>query len=285
MNTDTLLQAPSHAELEEVLASIRIPACPAIVNEVMFEAQRDDPSIKVLTRILSSDVGMSAMAVKLANSPIFGSAAPVRSVQQAVSRLGISNILNVVISVALRNASGNPPTPLMEKFWSRASTLALSTGVLARKHVGISPESAYTYALFHDAAIPVMLANFPDYAAVYAASQDRAAALITQEQQRFKCDHAVVGWLLARNWGLPPTIAAAIRYHHDPDVYILPEKELPAGALALIAVTLIAEHVISDFVDDADIVSERALDNAKIFLGTTDAEIDDFRETIIAALA
>ena len=173
----------------------------------------------------------------------------------------------------------------MEKFWSRASTLALAAGVLARKHVGISPESAYTYALFHDAAIPVMLANFPDYAAVYAASQDRAAALITQEQQRFKCDHAVVGWLLARNWGLPPTIAAAIRYHHDPEVYILPEKELPAGALALIAVTLIAEHVISDFVDDADIVSERALDNAKIFLGTTDAEIDDFRETIIAALA
>ena len=171
MNTDTLLQTPSQAELEGVLANIRIPACPAIVNEVMFEAQREDPSIKVLTRILSSDVGMSAMAVKLANSPIFGSAAPVRSVQQAVSRLGISNILNVVISVALRNASGNPPTPLMEKFWSRASTLALATGVLARKHVGISPESAYTYALFHDAAIPVMLANFPDYAAVYAASE------------------------------------------------------------------------------------------------------------------
>jgi hypothetical protein len=58
----------------------------------------------------------------------------------------------------------------------------------------------------------------------------------------------VVGWLLARNWGLAAdSIAAAIRYHHDPEVYILPEKELPAGALALIAVTLIAEHVISRF--------------------------------------
>ena len=99
MNTDTLHQAPSQAELEGVLASIRIPACPTIVNEVMFEAQRDDPSIKVLTRILSSDVGMSAMAVKLANSPIFGGAAPVRSVQQAVSRLGISNILNVAMGL------------------------------------------------------------------------------------------------------------------------------------------------------------------------------------------
>lgn len=131
MNTDTLHQAPSQAELEGVLASIRIPACPAIVSEVMFEAQREEPSLKVLTRILSSDVGLSAMAVKLANSPIFGSTAPVRSVQQAVSRLGIGNILNVVIAAALRNASEHPPTPLMERFWSRASTLALAAGVLA----------------------------------------------------------------------------------------------------------------------------------------------------------
>ncbi len=285
MNTDTLHQAPSQAELEGVLASIRIPACPAIVSEVMFEAQREEPSLKVLTRILSSDVGLSAMAVKLANSPIFGSTAPVRSVQQAVSRLGIGNILNVVIAAALRNASEHPPTPLMERFWSRASTLALAAGVLARRHVGIPPESAYTYALFHDAAIPVMLSNFPEYADVYAASQDRGATLLAQEQQRFRCDHAVVGWLLARNWGLPAKIAAAIRYHHDPEVYILPEKELPAGALALIAVTLISEHVLSEFVEDADIVNERALEDARIFLGTSDADIDDFRETIITAIA
>lgn len=33
----------------------------ATVNEVMFGVQREDPSIKVLTRILSSDVGMSAI--------------------------------------------------------------------------------------------------------------------------------------------------------------------------------------------------------------------------------
>ena len=90
MNTDTLLQTPSQAELEGVLANIRIPACPATVNEVMFEAQREDPSIKVLTRILSSDVGMSAMAVKLANSPIFGSAAPVRRAISIHSRMALT---------------------------------------------------------------------------------------------------------------------------------------------------------------------------------------------------
>ena len=154
MNTGTTPRPLTHEELNDTLAAVRIPPCPAIVTEVMREAQRDEPSIKVLTRILASDVGMSAMAIKLANSPMFGSGGNVKSIQQAVTRLGISNILSVVIAVALRSTNSGLPAELMDSFWSRAATLALSAGVLARKHVGISPESAYTYALFHDAASP-----------------------------------------------------------------------------------------------------------------------------------
>ncbi len=284
MNTATTPSPLTHAELNEALAAVRIPACPAIVTESMREAQRDEPSIKVLTRILASDVGMSAMAVKLANSPMFGSGAAVRSVQQAVGRLGISNILSVVIAVALRNSSSDLPAGLMESFWSRASTLALATGLLARKHVGISADGAYTYALFHDAAVPVMMSNFADYAALYAAATDRGTALVRVEQERFRCDHAVAGWLLARSWGLPSKIAAAIRYHHDPELYILPESELPSDALALIAVTLIAEHVLAEFSKDADPVGGRPFDDARTFLGTSDADLDEFREIVAAAL-
>ena len=150
MNTALAPRSLTHAELESALAAVRIPAYPAVVAEVMREAQKDDPQVKVLSRIIASDVGMSAMAVKLANSPLLGGASPVKSVQQAVARLGTSNILNVVIAVALRNSTEGLPEDLMARFWARTSTLALATGVLARKHVGISPELAYTYALFHD---------------------------------------------------------------------------------------------------------------------------------------
>jgi len=285
MNTATKLRPLTHEELNETLAAVRIPACPAIVTEVMREAQRDEPSIRALTRILASDVGMSAMAVKLANSPMFGSTAPVRSVQQAVNRLGIRNILSVVIAVALRNSDTSLPAELMESFWSRASALALAAGVLARKHVGISPESAYTYALFQDAAVPVLMANFPDYAALYAAAADRGAPFIEEEQAYFRCDHAIAGWLLARNWGLPATIAAAIRYHHDPELYILPEKELPSGALALIAVTVIAEYVVAEFAKDAEPVKGRPFDDAMAFLGTSEVDLDEYRDIVAAALS
>ena len=285
MNTGTTPRQLTHEELNDTLAAVRIPPCPAIVTEVMREAQRDEPSIRVLTRILASDVGMSAMAIKLANSPMFGSGAKVKSIQQAVARLGISNILSVVIAVALRNTNSGLPAELMESFWSRAATLALAAGVLARKHVGISPESAYTYALFHDAAVPVLMINFPDYAALYASATDHGAPFVRLEQEHFRCDHAVTGWLIARSWGLPAKIAAAIRYHHDPELYILPEKELPSDALALIAVTIIAEHVVAEFTKDAEPVEGRPFEDAKAFLGTSEADLDEFRDIVATALS
>ena len=136
-----------------------------------------------------------------------------------------------------------------------------------------------------DAAVPVMMSNFADYAALYASATDRGTALIRLEQERFRCDHAVAGWLLARSWGLPPKIAAAIRYHHDPELYILPESELPSDALALIAVTLIAEHVLAEFTKDADLVGGRPFDDARTFLGTSEADLDEFRDIIASALS
>ncbi len=284
MNTATTTRPITQAELEETLGAIRIPACPAAVTEVMREADKEEPQLKVLARIIASDVGMSAMAVKLANSPMFSSGSKVKSVQQAVNRLGTANIRSVAVAVALRNTAGDLPIDMMEKFWARASTLALAAGVLARKHVGVSPEAAYTYALFQDAAIPVMMLNFPEYAAIYASAGDCGDHLIEQERERFHCDHAVVGWLLARNWGLPARIASAIRYHHDPERYILPEQELPSDALALIAVTLIAEHVITDFIEGAAPVEGRAFENAKTFLGTSEGDLDEFRDIIAHAL-
>ena len=74
MNTATTTRPITQAELEEILGAIRIPACPAAVTEVMEEARKEEPQLKVLARIIASDVGMSAMAIKLANSPMFGSA-------------------------------------------------------------------------------------------------------------------------------------------------------------------------------------------------------------------
>lgn len=277
--------ALSHDDLNEALGSIQIPACPAVVAEVMREAQKDDPDMRVLARVIAADVGMSAMAIKLANSALFRAASPAKSVSQAVNRLGISNVLSVVIAVALRSTSAALPPALMDPFWSRAATLALATAVIARGQVGISAESAYTFALFHDAAIPVMMTHYPEYVSVYTAAQMAGRCLVTDELAHFPCSHPTVGWLLARNWGLPPGLAAAIRFHHESDVFTAPDESLTPEALGMMAVTLVAERVLAEFVGNAGAEADGPLvDQAMAYLGTSEQDLDDFRERVAAVI-
>ena len=58
------------------------------------------------------------------------------------------------------------PAAWLENFWQRTTMLAIVASLIAKRQYGISPDAAYTYALFHDAAIPMMMRHFPNYAEV-----------------------------------------------------------------------------------------------------------------------
>jgi HD-like signal output (HDOD) protein len=236
-------QELSFDEMGAVLDSIDIPACPAVLSQVMTEAQRDDPDIKVLSRIISSDVGMSAYAIKLANSALFRGSGPVSSVAQAVARLGIRNILCTVVAVSLRNnVIPGIPADVLERFWDLAGAQALAASLIARKVRGVAPDVAYTYALFHHAAIPILMRRFPDYSRDMEGVGEEGR--IAREEQLYNCNHAVVGALLARNWGLSPVIINCNRYHHDGARYATKKTCLSGEEQALVAIVHIAESAV-----------------------------------------
>jgi HD-like signal output (HDOD) protein len=191
---------------------------------------------------------MSAAALKLANSPLFGTSSAVSSVRKAVERLGSKNVVCVAVASALRASITGLPAPWIEQFWKRTTLLALVSSLIARRQYGISADAAYTYALFHDAAVPLMMRRFPNYSEVLEKSHRDGVMLNEAEEQYFPCSHPVVGSLLVRNWGLPTILGQAIRFHHEKDAYDLPDRTLPGGALSLIAVTQIAEHLLGDLV-------------------------------------
>jgi HD-like signal output (HDOD) protein len=273
-------------DLNHHLASLEIPVCPAIVLQVMAEAQKDDPDLRALSRTISGDVGMSALAIKLANSPAFSSGAPVSSVAQALARLGTRNVVCVVVGVALKNSMTGVSPAVLENFWNRTSVMAMAAGLIARHHYGIPPDLAYTYALFHDAAIPVMMRHFPGYQETMAAATAQGTLLVEAEDSRYQCTHAIVGALLVRNWGLPPAIRQAVRFHHDHDVHEMPSKTLPSLGLSLIAVTQVAEHLLSALRQEQDLdVGEALFAQACKHLGIDEHELEGLREELQAILA
>jgi HD-like signal output (HDOD) protein len=270
-------------DLDRALAALEIPACPAIVMQVLTEAQKDMPDMRALSKTISADVGMSALAIKLANSPLFRVGAPVNNVSQALARLGTRNVVCVVVSVALRATMVGIAATQLEAFWNRASVVAIGAGLIARRQHGMSPDTAYIYALFHDAAIPAMMRRFKNYGEVQAEAVRRGRPLVELEADMLKCTHPIVGALMVRNWGLPALLSQAIRFHHEADVYTLPEGTLSSEALALIAVTHVAERLTHELLDEPDIGVGPLFDRAIKHLGISDGDLEDYREDLLSA--
>lgn len=270
--------------LERTLSTIEIPPCPAVVAKVMGEVRKDLPDLNTLAKIIAADVGMAALAIKLANSPMFSAGGGTRTVPQAVARLGTRNVVCVVVAVALKSAMTGVPSAFLERFWSRASTVAIGAGMIAKRLYRISPDEAYSFGLFHDAAIPVLMRRFPNYLEVVAEAGRNGIGLAAAEMSHFSCNHGIVGGLLARNWGLSPLVTQAIRFHHEPDLYSLPAETVSTEALSLIAVGQVAESLDGEMHGEMGIEDGAAFEQARNYLGISDSDLSDLRDDLAEAL-
>ena len=267
---------------EGILKSIRIPPCPDVVLALMEEARQDEVDFGKLVKLISGDVSLAASMLKTANSPFFCLRTKVSSVQQAVSVLGLKNLMQIVRGSALQNALGGEKMQ-MERFWDRSNFTAVVAGHMSRHVDGVSREEAYTCGLFHDCGIPILMSKFPDYKDTLAASNKSAELLIVIEDQHYATNHAVVGSMLARNWCLPDYISQAILVHHDHTIYSR-NNEKPL-VCALVAIQLISEHIVAEFLhkpDDAEwhVGGQAALD----YLGLNDEDLADITEDALTEL-
>lgn len=276
----------SQEDIDKILGTIDLPPCPAIVTEVMTEARRDEPDLNRLAEIFARDPGMSAAAIKLANSVLFCGGAPVANVRRALDRLGTRNVVSIIVAAALRTSLGGQETELVERYWHRASGLATASGLVARRVYGLSPDLAYLYGLFRDAAVPVLIRRFPDYLDTIETGTRQGLPRDLVEAAAFPCTHADVGYLLVHNWKLPDEIGQAIRFHHDRDAYALDDDVLPEAALALIAAAHVGDHLISQVLgaDDGEL-DEALFAKAQAHLGIRGEDMDDLREAVEAALS
>lgn len=245
---NALAQDSNKSAVDEMLSrsiiDIGIPPCPAILDRFMAETRKDEPDLKRLANIISTDVSLSASLIKTANSPYFGMRQRVRSANEALTVLGLNAASRAIAGIILRNSF--PHVPNLERFWDASARIARVSGWLAMEfEIKLQPEDAYTYGLFRDCGIPVLLGHFPVYTSILAAAnQDAVRSFTAIEEEALPSNHAIVGCLLAQSWWLPEEICLAIRNHHDLDALTSETSTLPAMSRRLVATAQLSEHII-----------------------------------------
>lgn len=274
---------PLEEQLLSHLHQNGIPPRPAILEQVIQRLQQPNPDLRILADIISTNAGIAAGLLKTVNSPFYGLPGKAQTVQNAVHMLGLLATANAVASLALRRALPSPPQ--LERFWDASSKIAKLSGWLVQE-LQLSPvlsaDLAYTFGLFRDCGIPLMIRRFPEYYTTLEQANHCSQRTFTEiEEARHQTSHALVGSMLAQSWWLPPDTILAIHHHHDLCLFNAAPSCLSRQSWTLIALAQLAEYLIQQTAGQSQTCEWEKMGSAiQTGLQLSDARITKLQEQV-----
>jgi HD-like signal output (HDOD) protein len=232
-------------EASALIKSIGIPSRPTTLQRLQAEIAKEDPDFARVAHLVGSDVALSVAVLRVVNSPAYGLSRTCETLPQAISLLGLKALDGIVTGLMLRNVVRGEARQLT-RFWDVSSKRAFAVARLARSLGLVDANLAQSFGLFCDVGIPLLMQRFADYGqTLQACNKEEVRSFTEVEQARHQTDHALVGAMMARSWGIAPALCLAIRLHHDYAVFHDPK--VPETVTRLIAMGLVAEVAIQRF--------------------------------------
>lgn len=261
----------SPADGADIIAKVNIPPRPALLMALQREIGHDDPQLKRIAHLIGRDVAMAGKLLQAANSAFFSLPRRVATVEEALSMIGMNHCGAMMTSLITRTLMAHGRT-MMARFWDVSEKRANGMSFVATTCRAGSPDLAHTFGLFCDIGIPLMKAHFPTYLETLALANRLAGNAFTDiERSRHGIDHAVVGALLAEQWGMDDDIVTAIRLHHDYDA--LYQESVPAPVRAMLAMNVVVERAIQEF--RGDVVSLEWVAGGAAATDALDIDVDE----------
>ncbi|MCK6545175.1 HDOD domain-containing protein [Myxococcota bacterium] len=222
---------------------VDLPAMPEVVIKIQKLLANAECDITQLARTLSLEPMVTTKLIGVASSPIFGRGMPVRSLHDALMRIGLRETKNIVMAILSRTklfkVSGFERDGVELYRRSLASSLAMQ--ILARP-LGLDPDEAFLAGLVHDLGELTILE-----AAAEVRRQSRGNEHVDYDLLEKVAEelHAPLGGLIAETWEFDPRIVTSIENHHTPD-------RAPRDAQVLADALFLSDEIAQQVIDQGD---------------------------------
>lgn len=191
---------------------------PGAVSQLLSAFQDPGADSKTFAKIIEADAGLSARLLRMANSPIYGFSNVIRSIDHAVTILGIVPLRNLALTFAGATvfSSGKSTSEASQALWDHSLGCATTARSLAKFVCTVNHDEAFLAGVFHDVGKLLFLDIEPnEYTSLVEAAC--GTSLIELEQEQFGLTHEEVGAKLATVWKLPEPIMVVAGFHHQPE--------------------------------------------------------------------
>ncbi|WP_319523484.1 HDOD domain-containing protein [Breoghania sp.] len=201
--------------------SERIDPVPQVVHELMGLVEDPEVPVSEITNLITYEPVVTANLLKMANSAAFGLKQKVNSVHDAVVRLGLKQVVKIVLmaSVTKPMKSAHQGYGLEEgRLWKQSVSCALVASAIAEKREASEKDLVFTAALLKDIGV-IVLDRYMATAIgrVREVIETEGLHLIEAERRVLGIDHAELGGRIAGNWRFSKTLIHTIQQHHLAD--------------------------------------------------------------------
>jgi len=192
--------------------TLRVPPYPAVAVRVQEALARSDVGLAEVAQLVGADAALAAAILRCANSAFYGRGPPVTELLTAITRVGATEVLRLLIASGLSGSAYvvGPLAILRRVIWIEGLASAAVCQELARLR-GLRTEEAFVVGLLHD------------FGEVVATAALEAIIEETRVDPRWPAEtwegmldrlHVPVGLAMAAAWQLPPLVSEVIAAHH-----------------------------------------------------------------------
>lgn len=279
------------ARLSSILKKVnQLDPIPMVIHKVLGLTDNPAASLKDLVEVVERDGAITANLLKTVNSAHMGLPVKVDSVHQAVSMLGLQQVVEMVLS---QNLSANLNRSQIGyglakgDLWRQSLTVAMVARTLARQRDLMSLPAIYTAALLKDIGKVILHEYVADQLeAIQKMVAEKGLSFVEAENEVLGMDHAALGGIIAKQWHFSPHMIYMIENHHlinpasrtDPATATLYLADMVAMMMDTgIGVDRLAYHVHQEIFNDF-FADRQQVKNLMLTYKSFQREIKEFME-------
>ena len=236
---------------------------PIVVHKVLALAGDSQSSLQDMVHLVEHDASITANLLKSCNSAYLGLPVKVDSVHQAVTLLGLQQVVELVLSQNLSADLQKAQTGYRlakGDLWKQSVATAMVARTLAERRDLFNLPAIYTAALLKDIG-KVVLHEYVDHELdrIQDLVKKKGMSFAEAEEASIGMNHATLGGMIAKQWRFSDHMVYMIEHHHldkaearnDPATATLYLADMVSMMVGTgIGVDRLAYHVYEDIFDD-----------------------------------
>ncbi|MCW8956860.1 MAG: HDOD domain-containing protein [Gammaproteobacteria bacterium] len=245
-----------------------LPSLPEVAFRVKQECEKANASVSHIVEALTEDPALAVRLMHIANSALYKTRSDADDLKQAVTRLGLKLVKNLVISLAMKHlfqSTSSQINELLKEQWLASTKTAAMCQILAQNSPQLNSENALLAGLTHNiGSLPVLLLAEDDDDLF---DDTETLCLLIKHLQ------GEIGSHIFQSWNFPDYLSAVALHCYEFDR----QHPGPADYIDLVQVALVESSIYTGLDCPQDWSSIPAFDKLGVYTDNGILEIEENR--------